>query len=97
MASRIEFLEKLLDERGHCIVLLNIATASNQKLYVFLKTTKTLFKKLLRFYELRKPIILLNYGEILYSGYGDSPPDYVKQFIAQEYQVHFNDHPQKNS
>jgi hypothetical protein len=72
-------------EPDFSIHLLSDIDETGKQAYYFIKIPK---EKLREFYKLAEgagPFDLSAYGDILYSAYGDTPPEHIRKWIYEEY------------
>ncbi len=85
--SKLSHLESLKFENGEAIVLISAKASDNTDFYAYLKMTSEQYETAKDLYTTGKEFELLNIGYVIHTEMLPEPPEFVKQYIKEEYNL----------
>lgn len=77
----LTFTQKIALQKKYGIVLLRALDADNFPVWAYLKTGLQGVEKLQELYHGKKSVHFADYGELIVSGYGEEPPEAVREMV----------------
>lgn len=79
-----------LDDHVGIVELCGGHTPEGEAFYVYISLLPSRYEDYRRAHELRETIDLHQYGKVLHAGWGEEPPEDVKEQMEKEYKVNHN-------
>lgn len=85
--SHLTFKDKLMLQTNHGVVLCVSSTATGEPFFHYVMADKKNIEKMQRDHELGAYADFTSYGEILLSGWGESPPPEYELIMSEYFQT----------
>lgn len=83
--SILSYIEKLKFDRGTAIVLIKALAHEGTPFYAYISMNQEQYKDAKKIFENKEKFDLLKLGKLIHTEMLPEPPEFVKNYIAEEY------------